>query len=196
MSTRKGTAVHLDDLLEEAVVRAHAEIQKRRDDLTPDERTAIAASVAAGAIRYHILRVAADKTVAFRWDDAISFEGRTGPYVQYAYARASSILRKAAPLPDLGGFSAAELATPDEWALVRSISRFPAVVSYVARTSHVHALAGAAYSLAEEFNRFYQNVPVLKAEAERASRLALVSAFHATLGNALRLLGIDRLERM
>lgn len=196
MSTRRGTAVHLDDLLEEAVVRAHAEISKRRTDLSEPEMGSIANSVAAGAIRYHILRVAADKTVAFRWDDAISFEGRTGPFTQYSYARASSILRKAELPPGPLGFAADALSTPEEWVVIRRISRFPSLVAYVARSSHVHALAGYAHSLAEEFNRFYQAVPVLKAGPARESRLALVAAFRQTLGNCLALLGLERLERM
>ncbi|HZY91951.1 MAG TPA: arginine--tRNA ligase [Thermoplasmata archaeon] len=196
MSTRRGTAVHLDDLLEEAVVRAHGEISKRRTDLSEPEMGSIANSVAAGAIRYHILRVAADKTVAFRWDDALSFEGRTGPFAQYSYARASSILRKAELPPGPLGFTADALSTPEEWVVIRRISRFPSLVAYVARSSHVHALAGYAHSLAEEFNRFYQAVPVLKAGPARESRLALVAAFRQTLGNCLTLLGLERLERM
>ena len=196
MSTRKGTAVHLDDLLDEAVLRAHEEILKRRSDLTLEEREAISSSVASGAIRFHIVRIAADKTVGFRWEDAISFEGRTGPFVQYSYARASSILRKAEQPEPPASFDPALLTTKEEWALVRTLSRLPGLVDYVARTSHVHALAGYAYELAEEFNRFYQEVPVMKADAERASRLALVHAFRQVLGNTLDLLGIDRLDRM
>ncbi len=83
-----------------------------------------------------------------------------------------------------------------ERALLREISRLPATVGYVARTTHVHALAGYAHSLAETFNRFYESTPVLTAEGPRASRLALVAAARTTLGNTLGLLGIDALERM
>lgn len=196
MSTRRGTAVHLDDLLEEAVERARAEIRRRRTDLAESEVDAIADSVAAGAIRYHILRVAADKTVAFRWDEAISFEGRSGPFAQYSYARASSILRRAELRPGPLPFRPEALGTPEEWSVVRRTSRLPGLVAYVARTGHVHALAGYAHGLAEEFNRFYQEVPVLKAAGERESRLALVAAFRQALGNCLALLGLDRLDRM
>lgn len=196
MSTRRGTAVHLDDLLEEAVHRAAEEVRKRRTDLPADQVDSIASSIGAGAIRYHILRVAADKTVAFRWEDAISFEGRSGPFAQYSYARASSILRKVDPPAAAPTFDPGLLTMPEEWSLVRRISRLPALVAYVARSRHVHALAGYAHSLAEEFNRFYQEVPVLKAGRERDSRLALVAAFRQTLGNCLDLLGLDRLDRM
>lgn len=195
MSTRKGTAVYLDDLLEEAIHRARGAIRERHSDLTDAEKEAIAASVAAGAIRYHILRVAADKTVAFRWEDALSFEGKSGPFLQYAYARASSILRKAGDAATPAA-DPSRLTEPTEWQLVRELSRLPGVVEYVARTAHVHALAGYAHGLAERFNRFYQDVPVLAEGPARASRIALVAGYRQTLGNALDLLGIPRLDRM
>lgn len=196
MSTRKGTAVYLDDLLEEAVVRARGAIRERHSDLTSEEKDAIATAVASGAVRYHILRVAADKTVAFRWEDALSFEGKSGPFLQYAYARASSILRKAGADADHPPADAGQLGGAAEYALVRELARLPGLVQYVARTAHVHALAGYAHGLAEQFNRFYQDVPVLADGPARASRIALVRAFHRTLGNTLDLLGIPRLERM
>jgi arginyl-tRNA synthetase len=197
MSTRKGSGVWVDDLLEEATERARAAVLARREDLDEQRVHAIAESVATGAIRYHILRVGPEKTVAFRWEDALSFEGRSGPFLQYSYARASSILRKsgvdpAGPLE----FAAEQLRTAEEVALIKVIASFPRVVQYVARTNHVHALAGFAHELADQFNRFYHSVPVLKSEAERPSRLALVVASRQTLGNALDLLGVDRLDTM
>jgi arginyl-tRNA synthetase len=196
MATRKGTAVYVDDLLDEAVLRAREEVRRRHDDLSDGDVEAIARGIATGALRYHIVRVAAEKTVAFRWEDALSFEGRSGPFAQYSYVRASSILRKAESREDAPAFDPHALTTEAEWSLVRLISRCPGVVDYVGRTAHVHTLAGFAHELAEEFNRFYQQVPVLQAGTERASRLALVSAFRQTLGNVLDLLGLDRLERM
>ncbi|MCI4317692.1 MAG: arginine--tRNA ligase [Thermoplasmata archaeon] len=194
MSTRKGSAVYLDDLLDEAEERARKEVMQRREDLPPEEVDSIARRVASGAVRYHIVRVAPEKGVGFRWEDALSFEGRSGPFLQYSYARASSILRKSESTTF--DFREADLAGPAEAALVRSISRLPGVIAYVARTSHVHTLAGYAHDLAEEFNRFYQAVPVLNAGTERESRLALVSAARQTLGNSLELLGVEQLERM
>ncbi|MCI4350508.1 MAG: arginine--tRNA ligase [Thermoplasmata archaeon] len=196
MSTRQGTAVFLDDLLDEAVDRARKEILARRDDLAVADVDAIAAKLGASAVRYHIARVAPDKAVRFTWEDALSFEGRTGPFVQYSYARASSILRKASAAPSGWTGRAQEISTPPEQALVRSISRLPGLVAYAARTAHVHTIAGYAHDLAETFNRFYQDVPVLRAEVERESRLALVHAARQTLGNTLDLLGLDRLEAM
>ena len=195
MSTRQGRVVYLDDLLDEAIERARAEVLKRHDDLGPSEVDAIARTVAAAAVRYHIVRVAPEKTVQFRWEDALAFEGRSGPFLLYSYARASSILRKAG-VEGPFEFKATELGTEPELALVKAIARFPAVVENVARTTHVHALAGYAHDVAEEFNRFYESTPVLTAGSERASRIALVAAARQTLGNAMRLLGLEPLERM
>ena len=197
MSTRQGKAVYLDDLLDEAVERAHAEVLKRREDLTEEQVSQIAEHVGAGAVRYHILRVAPDKPVKFRWEEALSFEGRSGPFIQYSYARAASILRKAEREHPPYPFEAAALSTPEETDLIRAVARLPGTVDYVARTAHVHTMATYAYGLAEAFNRFYQSLPVLRAEEPvRSSRLALVAATRQALGNALDYLGLERLERM
>ena len=196
MSTRGGSAVWLDQLLEEAVTRARREVLARREGLSDAEVDRIAEAVATGAIRFHIVRVAPEKPVTFRWEDALSFEGRSGPFVQYAYARAASVLRKgdaeAPPYP----YEAHRLTLADELDLVRTIASLPRTVAYVARSSHVQSLAGYAHEVADRFNRFYHAAPVLKAEAERASRIALVAATHRTLGNTLDLLGVARLESM
>jgi arginyl-tRNA synthetase len=196
MSARAGTAVYLDDLLAEAVERARREVTARREDLAPEDIERIAEAVATGAVRYHVVRVAPDKPVAFRWEDALSFEGRSGPFLQYSYARASSVLRKAELVSGPFPFDATRLNDPEELALVRVLSRFPRVVAYAARTTHVHAVAGFAHDVADQFNRFYHAVPVLRSEAERESRIALVAATRQTLGNALDLLGVPRLETM
>ena len=196
MSTRGGSAVWLDALLLEAVERARKEVLARREDLAADEVAHIAEAVATGAVRYHILRVAPEKPVVFRWEDALSFEGRSGPFCQYSYARAASVLRKAEVGTPPYPFEAARILGPEETALIRIIARFPRTVLYAAHRGHIHALAGYAHDLADQFNRFYHAVPVLRSGEERASRIALVAAVHQTLGNALDLLGIVRLEAM
>jgi len=196
MSTRGGSAVWLDHLLDEAVDRARAEVLARREDLADSDVERIAEAVATGAIRYHIVRAAPDNPVVFRWEDALSFEGRSGPFLQYSYARASGVLRKGEALQPPYPFDAARLTQPDEAALIRILSRFPRTVVYAARTAHVHAVAGYAHELADQFNRFYHAVPVLRSTEERASRIALVAAMRQTLGNALDLLGISPLDAM
>ncbi|HTT46345.1 MAG TPA: arginine--tRNA ligase [Thermoplasmata archaeon] len=196
MSTRGGSAVWLDELLAEAVERARAEVLARREDLSVTDVDRIAEAVATGAVRFHILRAAPDKPVVFRWEDALSFEGRSGPFLQYSYARASSVLRKGEATQPPYPFEANRLSDPEELALVRIISRFPRTVAYAARTGHVHSVAGFAHELADQFNRFYHAVPVLRSNEERASRIALVASVRQTLGNALDLLGIEPLEAM
>ena len=196
MSTRGGSAVWLDDLLEEARERARAEVVRRRDDLAPEEVGRIAEAVATGAVRFHVVRVAPEKPVKFRWEEALSFEGRSGPFVQYAHARASSVLRRGEADRPPYPFEAERLTDPEEQALVRVVSRFPRTVGYAARSAHVHALAGYAHELADQFNRFYHAVPVLSSGDARTSRIALVAAVRQTLANALELLGIVPLETM
>jgi arginyl-tRNA synthetase len=196
MSTRGGSAVWLDHLLAEAVDRARAEVLARREDLAESDVEKIAEAVATGAIRYHIVRAAPDKPVVFRWEDALSFEGRSGPFLQYSYARASSVLRKGEAVQPPYPFEVDRLTHPEEAALIRILSRFPRTVAYAARTGHVHAVASYAHELADQFNRFYHAVPVLRSTEERASRIALVAAMRQTLGNALDLLGIPPLDAM
>ena len=196
MSTRGGSAVWLDHLLAEAVDRARAEVLARREDLPGTDVEKIAEAVATGAIRYHIVRAAPDKPVVFRWEDALSFEGRSGPFLQYSYARASSVLRKGDAVAPPYPFEPGRLSHPEELELVRIVSRFPRTVAYAARTGHVHSVAGYAHELADQFNRFYHAVPVLRSGEERTSRIALVAAVRQTLGNALDLLGIVPLEAM
>lgn len=196
MSTRAGRVVHMDDLLEEAVKRARSEVLQRREDLSGDEVEAIAEHVATAAVRYLVVRTAPEKTVDFQWNEALSFEGRSGPFLQYSYARATSLLRKAERAAGPYPFRVEQLQGPEELALVRLISRLPATIAYAARTAHVHTLATHAHELADQFNRFYQNVPVLKSVDPRDSRIALVAALRHSLGSALDLLGIVALERM
>ncbi len=196
MSTRGGSAVWLDDLLDEAVDRARREVLARRSDLEVEQVNAIAEAVAAGAIRFHVVRVAPEKPVKFRWEEALSFEGRSGPFLQYAYARASSLLRKGGAERPPYPYDAAQLVGVEERALVRVVSRLPSTVAYVARSAHVHTLAGYAHELADQFNRFYHAVPVLDSTDARASRIALVAAVRQTLGNVLTWLGVTPLETM
>jgi arginyl-tRNA synthetase len=196
MSTRGGSAVWLDDLLDEARVRARREVVQRRPDLAPEDLERIAEAVATGAVRFHVARVAPEKPVKFRWEEALSFEGRSGPFVQYAHARASSVLRKGNAERPPYAYEPAQLVDEESLALVRVVSKFPGTIAYTARSGHVHALAGYAHDLADRFNRFYHAVPVLDSGDARPSRVALVAAVRQTLANALALLGIVALDSM
>ncbi len=95
MSTRKGRVVYLDDLVEEAEERALEEVKKRRNDISEEKMKEIARTIGRGAVRFNIVRVQPEKQLMFRWEDALNFEGNSAPFVQYSYARACSILRKA-----------------------------------------------------------------------------------------------------
>ncbi|NYT04834.1 MAG: arginine--tRNA ligase [Methanomicrobiales archaeon] len=192
MSTRAGMFVSADALIEEVTARALEEVTVRRPDLSIEERSAIARSVAVGAIRYDIIRVSPEKSTVFDWKEALNFERQSAPYIQYAHARACSILEKA------GGFEPEfAFATGEEIALAKHIALFPRVIAQVVEERRPHLLSVYARECADLFNTFYRYNPVLKSEgATRNSRLTLVRAAQNTLKEALETLGIDALESM
>jgi arginyl-tRNA synthetase len=195
MSTRKGRVVYLDDLTDEAVDRAYEEVKKRRTDLGEEKMREIARVVGIGALRYNIARVQAEKQIVFNWEDALNFEGSSAPFVQYAHARACSILSKAGAWSR--SFDARLLVSSYERDLVKLIASFPSVVSECAEHRKTHVLCVFAQDLASQFNQFYRYMPVLKADAGvRDARLGLVEASMWALRNALNSLGIDAPEEM
>jgi len=192
MSTRSGKFITADDLIAEVTIRAFEEVTKRRPELTEEERDAIARSVAVGAIRYDIARVSPEKSTVFDWKQALDFERQSAPYIQYAHARACSILAKAGEYAEIY-----EYEDPHEIALAKAIARFPAVLDSVVMDLRPHLLATYVRDCADLFNIFYRFVPVLKAEGKsRDARLCLVDATRNTLREALQTLGIDALESM
>jgi arginyl-tRNA synthetase len=193
MSTRKGVVVNLDDLLDEAVARAYVEVDKRRKDLPEDKKRKIADLVGIGAVRFDIIRVAPEKSITFKWEQALDFEKQGAPFIQYSHARTCSILEKARP----GDFNPDMLREKEEVALVKKMAMLPYVVGIASSELKPHLLANYARELAETFNQFYRFVPVLSAEPDlREARLALVDASRITLANALDLLGIEAPEEM
>ncbi len=192
MSTRAGKFVSADDLVEEVTAKAFEEVTARRPELSIEERHAIAKSVAIAAIRYDIVKVSPEKSTVFNWIEALNFERQSGPYIQYAHARACSILEKA------GEFERAyRYETEHEVALARHLALFPAVVERTVAELRPHHLAAFARELADLFNAFYHYNPVLKSEGEtQISRLTLVDAVRNTLQESLETLGIDALRSM
>ena len=177
MSTRKGTAVYLDTLLDEAVERARREVRARWEEATDDEVDAIAVGGRLGgrAIPHPAGRAGQDRL--------LPMGGRA--LVRGTQRSVRPVRLRPGDEPPTKGLGRRKPRTPSgeptcrrarSAALVRAISRLPRVVEYAARTSHVHSVAGYGHDLAEAFNRFYQSVPVLKAQEERSSRLALVAA--------------------
>ena len=192
MSTRAGKFVSADDLITEVEEKAREEVAKRRDDLGEEDRRAIARSVAVAAIRYDTVKVSPEKAMVFDWRQALDFERQSGPYLQYAHARACSILEKAGTFPESSGCT-----DPHEIALAKMIARFPAVIEQAADQMAPHLLASYAHRLADLFNTFYQHVPVLKSESpQRERRLTLVHGMQNTLKECLETLGIDALASM
>jgi arginyl-tRNA synthetase len=201
MSTREGTGVNLDDLLDEAIARARQEVEERldtriRDDeLEADDIDRIARQVGIGAVRYDIVSKQPTKGITFRWEDALDFEAQSAPYVQYVHARSCGIL-DGVTVPD--EYDAGVLTAPEERDLTRAIARFPAVVEESATERHPHLVATYTREIAETYNTFYRECPVLGADDpdRRAARLALVEATKNTVANALHLLGIEAPESM
>ncbi len=192
MSTRAGKFVSADDLITEVRKRAFDEVTARRPELDEDVRTAISQSVALAAIRYDIVKVSPEKSTVFDWKEALNFERQSGPYLQYAHARACSILEKAGQFTECY-----DLETDQEIALAKKIAKFPVVIDRVVTELHPHLLATYAHELADTFNTFYHFEPVLKSEGTvRDRRLTLVSAMQNTLKETLLTLGIDAIRTM
>ena len=192
MSTRAGKFISADDLISEIRKRAFDEVTVRRPELDEETRRSIARSVGLAAIRYDIVKVSPEKSTVFDWKEALDFERQSGPYIQYAHARACSILDKA------GSFSECfDLESDMEIALAKQIGRFPSVIEKVIAELRPHILATYSRELADTFNAFYHFEPVLKSEGSvRDRRLTLVKAAQNTLREALGTLGIDAVRSM
>jgi arginyl-tRNA synthetase len=192
MSTRAGKFVSADDLITEIRKRAFDEVTIRRPELDEEMRKSIAKSVGLAAIRYDIVKVTPEKSTVFDWKEALDFERQSGPYIQYAHARACSILEKAGTFTECY-----DLETSLEIALAKQIAKFPSVIEKIVAELHPHILATYARELADTFNTFYHYEQVLKSEGKiRDRRLTLVRAVQNTLKEALETLGIDAISTM
>ncbi|UCC91506.1 MAG: arginine--tRNA ligase, partial [Candidatus Aenigmatarchaeota archaeon] len=195
MSTREGKFVSVDDLIKKAIDTAMKTVNEKMPKYSKKEKGEIAEKVGIGALKYAMIKVSPEKTYAFSVEDALSFEGNNGPYLQYTFARARSILRKAGEFPEK--FDMSLLKEPHERHMLQMIAEFPDAVSKSGENFRPHYIANFCYDFSTKFNEFYQFLPVLKAKGEmRPARLALVKAVSIVLKNALSLLGIEALERM
>lgn len=192
-STRKGNVISLESFIQEAKSRALKIIKEKNSDLKDKEK--IAEQVALAAIKYGDLKHNRRSDIVFVWDTALSFEGNTGPYLQYTHARLKSILRKEGKAALK--VSSGELNIQEEQVL-RKLIRFPDVVKAAAIQFLPSEIANYLYEFAGNINNFYQMVPVLQEKNEkiRATRLAIVAASAAVLKKGLELLGIDAPEEM
>ena len=190
MSARRGRLVLFKDVADEAVNRIRRVSAEKNPDLSPAEREEVARTVGLGAMAYAMLSVDNNRDIVFEMERALSYDGRTGPYIQNAHVRASSILRKAGDLPSQAAFDYP--LSDHEVTLIDQLSRFPSVVQQAAEEYRPMVMAAYAYELATAFHAFYHAVPVLQSETPetRAARLHLVAAARQVLANALRLLVI------
>jgi arginyl-tRNA synthetase len=197
MSARRGRVVLLKDVADEAVKRVLAVESEKSGNIPEAEREEIAKQIGLGALTYSILSVDNNKDIVFNIDEALSFDGRTGPYIQNAHVRANSILRKAGAV-DLQPANFDFELTKHEIELIEQISRFPNTVQQAANEYRPLVMAAYAYDLATAFHSFYHAVPVLQNENVnvKQARLRLVAAAKQTLANALRLLDIKAPEVM
>lgn len=199
LSSRRGRYITFDELLDEAIERAREEIRKRQRGLSKEEEESIARAVAIGAVKYALISVAPEKIITFNWGKVLNFEQNSGPFLQYSYARASSILRKIDyNLPDPNEVKYDALDTEVEKELIFNLSRFPEIVLESSKKARPDIIADYANKTAIIFNSFYQRYPVLKADTEdkKKARILLVEAFRIVLKNAMYLLGITSLEKM
>ncbi len=187
MSSRQGRIIRLEDVLDEAVERAEEKAREKMDRSVEN-----AEYIGIGAVKYANLSVSRRKDIEFDWDRALSFEGDSGPYLQYSNARAKSILEKAGEEGELG-----EEPGDEEYLLLKKLAEFPEKVEAAAESRDPVKVARYLSSLSEEFNSFYHSCPVIDAEeAARKRRLKLVELFVEVTDKGLEMLGIEPLDQM
>ena len=192
LSTRKGNIILLEPTLQEAISRAKAQIEEKNPDLENKEEVAHAVGV--GAVKFYDLKTDRRNGYDFDLEAMVSFEGETGPYVQYAYARIQSILRKANFTPSTD--ATYSLSDPESWEIIKLLQDFSRVVKRAAENYDPSLIAKYAINLAQAFNKYYAHTRILDESPERESRLALSYSTAVVLKEALRLLGVDAPEKM
>ena len=211
VSGRKGLGVKADDLLDAVIAKAGAEVGKRNTEMAGDEVQRTAEMIGIAAVRYFLIKFSRGKVIAFDLEEALSFEGESGPYIQYAVVRANNIFQKvqqrdgldeAALLAALREVPASELTgengSHELWALVLEASRLDEIVEQVVRSLEFSVLAKYAFGLAQAFNAFYHRSPILNEErdAVRRWRAAAVIYLRNQLTRALDLMGVAVPARM
>ncbi|MFZ2304053.1 MAG: arginine--tRNA ligase [Streptococcus suis] len=192
LSTRKGNIILLEPTLDEAILRALSQIEAKNPNLENKEEVAHAVGV--GAVKFFDLKTDRDNGYDFDLEAMVSFEGETGPYVQYAYARIQSILRKANFVPSTENNY--KLADAESWEIIKLIQNFSTVVERAGDKFDPSLIAKYAINLAQAFNKYYAHTRILDESPERDSRLALAYATGVVLKEALRLLGVKAPEKM
>ncbi|MFL4359058.1 arginine--tRNA ligase [Streptococcus uberis] len=192
LSTRKGNIIRLEPTLDEAVSRALTQIEAKNPDL--ENKEDVAHAVGVGAVKFYDLKTDRDNGYDFDLEAMVSFEGETGPYVQYTYARIQSILRKADFTPNEE--TPYSLNDAESWEIIKLLQGFAANIEKAAEKYDPSIIAKFAIQLAQSFNRYYAHTRILDESEERDSRLALCYATAVVLKESLRLLGVQAPEKM
>ncbi len=203
MSTRKGRIVFLRDVLEESIARASKIIEAKNPNLSGESRDKVARQVGVGAVIWNDLGKDAKRTITFKWDEMLSTSGFSATFVQYAHSRAANILRKAEVEGSLqktyDNISDDKLTISKdvEKDLIKLLAEFPSIVKKASASETPSTIAVYIYDLAQKFNKFYDECPVIKADGEvKATRLRLVASTKQVIKNGLYLLGIESPEEM
>jgi arginyl-tRNA synthetase len=202
VSGRKGLGVKADDLMDTLLAKALEEVSSRHPEAAPGEQRRVAAQIAIGALRYFLLKFTRNSVIAFDFQEALSFEGETGPYVQYAAVRAGNILRKLEEkgerLPDFAGeLTGAALArhlhSEDFWQVLMAASKAGSAVDRAVAAGEPANMAKYAFQLAQAFNNFYHQYPVIHEEnrEKKVFLLWMTDFFRRQLEGALDILGIQ-----
>lgn len=194
LATRTGDVILLEDALNESVSRALKLIEQKNPNLENKEDTA--RKVGIGSVVFAYLKNTRERDIVFSWEDILNFDGETGPYIQYTYARSKSILRKAADFSEVADFD--KLTTVDEFELVKLLAEFNSTINNAIERYEPSTLTRYIIDVSSAFNRFYNQCPIMSCEdlGIKSSRLKLVEATTYVLKNGLEMLGIDVVEKM
>ena len=203
MKSREGTVVDADDLIDSLKASARKAIEERGRDGSVGDPDDVAEKVALAALHYYMLQATPAKDMLFNPEESLSFNGNTGPYLQYMGARINSVLRKADEAgvrPDSSEQAVALLSAEDEWTLIKLLGDYPAVVARAAENLDPSGLAAYAYETAKAFSKFYQTCPIVAVSSENAAlagaRLYLAQCTLQVLKDAMTLLIVPYLEKM
>ena len=201
MKSREGTVVDADDLIDSLHADALAAIKERGRDGEVGDADEVAEKVALGALHYYMLQATPIKDMLFNPEESLSFNGNTGPYLQYMGARINSILGKAGEAglaEDTSDAAVALLTSEDEWALIKQLGDYPAVIAKAAEGLNPSDVAAYVYDVAKLFSKFYQNCPIVNAENKQlaGARLYLADCTLQVIKNAMKLVLVPYLEKM
>jgi len=194
MSSREGTMILFDDLKEKILEETKKLTKKKNKGLSKEEIEKRAKLISYAALKFSMINRDNNKDITFDWEKSLSFEGETGPYIQYSYARASSILRKEKPSNKI---NYALLNHPLESSLINLLAKYPETIEKAAKDLKPNLMANYVYNLSKKFNEYYHECNILKEEKQiKNARLVLISKVKTTIKSSLNLLGIETLEEM